>query len=277
MANLGKINTLKVLRITKLGCVLDAGDLGEVLMPAKYMSTDDDVDDELEVFLYKDSEDRLIAGTDFPKAQVGEFAFLEVVAITSFGAFLDWGLEKDLFVPFFEQKRKMEDGKSYIVYLYIDEKTQRIAATAKFDKYIAKYPDTFKVNQEVNLLISEQTDLGYKAIINNTFLGIIYKNEVYKPIRVGQTMKGYIKKVREDNRIDLSLQKVGFVRMEDDTTVVLDVLKQSHGFLKVSDNSSPDEIYRIFGISKKSYKKAVGSLYKNKLINIEQDGIRLVK
>jgi predicted RNA-binding protein (virulence factor B family) len=208
---------------------------------------------------------------------VGEFAFLNVVAVTRFGAFLDWGLPKNLLVPFREQRANMVEGRSYLVYVFLDLQTNRIAATAKIDKYLDNTPPEYKIGEEVDLLIAEETDLGYKAIINSEHWGILYKNQLYRTIRTGDKMKGYVNKVREDEKIDLLLEKPGYEKVDAISQKILDELKQNRGFMAVTDNTSPDMIKALFSISKKNFKKAIGSLYKNQMITFDSDGIRLVK
>jgi predicted RNA-binding protein (virulence factor B family) len=230
-----------------------------------------------DVFVYTDSEDRLVATTETPLVKVGEFAFLNVVAVTRFGAFLDWGLPKNLLVPFREQRANMVEGRSYLVYVFLDLQTNRIAATAKIDKYLDNTPPEYKIGEEVDLLIAEETDLGYKAIINSEHWGILYKNQLYRTIRTGDKMKGYVNKVREDEKIDLLLEKPGYEKVDAISQKILDELKQNRGFMAVTDNTSPDMIKALFSISKKNFKKAIGSLYKNQMITFDSDGIRLVK
>ncbi|MCP4268889.1 MAG: GntR family transcriptional regulator, partial [Candidatus Brocadiaceae bacterium] len=257
------------------GIYLDGGEHGEILLPSRYVPENCKVDEILKVFIYLDSEDRFIATTEKPYAMVGDFVLLKVVSVSSVGVFLDWGLPKDLMVPFREQSPNMEEDKSYMVRIYVDKKSNRIAATTRLDRYLDNEPACFQVGEEVGLLICNQTDIGYKAIINNTHWGVLYTNEVFQPLKSGQVIKGYIKKVRNDNKIDLSLHKPGYERVDDVTEIILNVLKQKGCFLPVTDKSTPETIYKLFGVSKKTYKKAIGAIYKKKLITIENDGIRL--
>jgi uncharacterized protein len=206
----------------------------------------------------------------------GDFALLKVVAVNSVGAFLDWGLSKDLLVPFSEQRPLMEKGKSYIVRIYIDKQSNRITATTRLDRYLDNTPGNFHAGQEVKLLICNQTDIGYKAIINGTHWGVLYSNEVFQPLKRGQKTEGYIKKVRDDNKIDLSLHKPGYKKVGDVTETILNVLKKKDGFLPVTDKSSPEIIYKLFGVSKNTYKKAIGAIYRKRLITIENNGIKLI-
>ncbi|MGQ1786196.1 MULTISPECIES: CvfB family protein [unclassified Saccharicrinis] len=278
MTEIGKYNVLKVVKDLDFGLYLDAGeDLGEILLPRRYVPVNCTVDDELEVFIYLDSEDRLIATTEMPEATVGEFAFLEVVSVGKVGAFLDWGLPKDLLVPFREQKMDMEKGKKYVVYVYLDDESRRIAASSKIEKFLDNLPPEFEEGQEVDLIVYHQSELGFKAIVNGTHTGILYDNEVYRNLRRGDKVKGYIKKVREDDKIDLVLEKPGYGKVEGIAQSLLNRLEKANGFIDMTDKSSADEINRRLGISKKNFKKAVGSLYKQKIIDIEQGGIRLLK
>lgn len=277
MAEIGKINTLEVVRETDNGFYLDGQNLGEILMPRKFITDEVRSQGWADVFVYTDSEDRLVATTETPLVKVGEFAFLNVVAVTRFGAFLDWGLPKNLLVPFREQRANMVEGRSYLVYVFLDLQTNRIAATAKIDKYLDNTPPEYKIGEEVDLLIAEETDLGFKAIINSEHWGILYKNQLYKPIKTGDRMKGYVNKVRDDEKIDLLPEKPGYEKVDAISQKILDELKQNRGFMAVTDNTSPDMIKALFGISKKNFKKAIGSLYKNRMITFNSDGIRLVK
>ncbi|MDP6923430.1 MAG: S1-like domain-containing RNA-binding protein [Candidatus Scalindua sp.] len=275
MAEIGVFNNLRVIKEVDFGVYLDGGEHEEILLPRRYVPEDCKVDDNIKVFIYLDSEDRFIATTETPYAMVGDFALLKVVAIEPVGAFLDWGLLKDLLVPFGEQSPTMEIGKSYIVKIYVDKQSNRIAATTRLDRYLDNKPGNFYAGQEVELLICNQTDIGYKAIINGTHWGVLYSNEVFQPLKSGQKTKGYIKKVREDNKIDLSLQKPGYERVDDITDTIINVLKEQGGFISVTDKSSPETINKLFGVSKKTYKKAIGAIYRRRLITIEDDGIRL--
>jgi predicted RNA-binding protein (virulence factor B family) len=275
MTQLGKLNTLRVLKEVDFGIYLEGPPLGEILMPRRYVPKNTKPGDDLEVFLYLDSEDRPIATTEKPFAMADEFALLKVIGINAVGAFLDWGLPKDLLVPFREQKQKLEVGKSYVVYIYVDRETNRIVASAKPEKFLDRLPIDFEEGQEVDLMIIQQTDLGYKAIIGNTHTGMLYKNEVFQELTNGNRMTGYIRKIRPDKKIDLILHKPGYEKVDDISTGILFKLKSEGGYLSVTDKSSPELIHSLFQISKKTYKKAVGNLYRSKLITIEEDGIRL--
>jgi predicted RNA-binding protein (virulence factor B family) len=275
MAEIGKLNSLRVVKEVDFGLYLDGGEHGEILLPKRYVPESAKPEDILEVFIYLDSEDRIIATTETPYIMVGEFACLKAVAVTPMGAFLDWGLMKDLFVPFREQKLKMEEGRWYIVTVYLDPETKRLVASAKIEKFLDNLPPDYEAGQEVDLLIAGETDLGFNAIINNKHLGVIYRNEIFQPLRKGDRIKGYIKKIREDEKIDLLLQKPGYAKVDDISLKIVDVLKKHNGFLPVTDKSDPDAIYELFGVSKKTYKKAIGTLFKFQIIDIEDKGIRL--
>ena len=276
MIEIGKTNSLKIVKEVDFGIYLDGGDLGEILLPLRYLPETYEIDDMLDVFIYLDSEDRIIATTEEPYAEAGSFAFLKVVDLNQIGAFLDWGLTKDLFVPFREQKEKMIKGKSYVVFIYIDS-SNRIAASSNLDRFVDVDASCFEDNQEVNLLIYDQTDMGYKAIINNSHLGVLYTNEIFQKIDIGQKTKGFIKKIRDDGKIDLCLERPGPAKVNDLSREIFNLLKEQGGVLSVTDKSTPEEIYDLFGVSKKTFKKAVGSLYKKRMIAIEKDGIKLTE
>jgi len=277
MAEVGKWNKLRVLKELDFGDYLDAQELGEILLPIRYVPKDCKIGDEIDVFVYYDSEDRVIATTDKPFAEVGDFALLEVVAVNDIGAFLDWGLMKDLFVPFREQKQKMEVGRSYVVYIYIDDINGRIVGSAKVENFLDLPPPEFEEGQEVDLIIYTQTDIGYKAIVNNTHTGMLFDTDVFRTLHRGEHTKGFIKKIREDQKIDLVLDKPGYEKVDEISKRILDKLTAENGFIPLSDKSPADDIYDTFGISKKTFKKALGSLYKARMISLEEDGIRLVK
>jgi len=276
MAEIGKINRLEIVRTTAGGLVLDGGTLGEILMPNRYVSNAGNPGDTIEVFLMLDSEERLIATNLRPYAMVGEFAALRVAAVTRIGAFLSWGLPKDLFVPFREQKIEMQEGRTYVVRIYLDETSGRIAASSKLDKFLDLAPANYKLAEKVQLLICAKTDLGFKAIVNGRHWGILFYNVVFTPLEMGQKIEGYIKQVRPDGKLDLCLQKPGFGKVKALTDVILEYLKSQGGFMPITDKNPPEEIYRLFGVSKKSYKMAIGTLYKKRLITFENDGTKLV-
>ena len=276
MANIGKYNTLRVIKEVDFGVYLDGETDGEILMPIRYVPEGCKPGDEVEVFVYLDSKDRIIATTEKPFAQVGEFAMLRVKAVDRFGAFLDWGLMKDLLVPFREQKINMVEGRSYLVYIYVDEETGRIAASAKLNKFLGKTVLQYQPGEEVDLILESESDLGYNAIINNSHLGILYENEVFEQLEKGQRLKGYIKKIREDQKIDLTLYKPGYEKVDPIAQSILDMLKKRGGTLPVSDKSEAEVIYSLFGVSKKTFKKAIGALYRKRLIIIDADRIKII-
>lgn len=272
---LGKFNTLEVVKQVDFGMYLDGGKQGEILLPNRYVPEDCKIGDFLNVFLYLDIEERLIATTLTPLVQVGEFACLEVSWVNQFGAFLNWGLMKDLFVPFREQKMKMQVGKKYIIHAHIDEESYRIVASAKVDRYLSKEIPAYKQGEEVEALIWQKTDLGFKAIVDNEFSGLIYESEVFHPVEIGERLKVYVKQVREDGKIDLMLQKPGMGGVEDFSQTLLQYITEHDGVISLNDKSPAEEIYEIFGVSKKTFKKAVGDLYKKHLIVLSGDSIRL--
>lgn len=278
MVKIGKINTLSVIKKVEFGLYLDAQDLGEILLPNKHAPENCDVGDEVNVFLYLDSDDRPIATTQKPKVQVNEVAYLEVVDINKAGAFLDWGLDKDLMVPYSEQHKPFEVGKSYIVTVYAGQHDGRLVASSKIDKYIEDIDaeQLFKPQQQVDLIIANSTELGFKAIINNTHWGVLYENEVFQRLSFGQSKKGFIKRVREDGKIDLILQG-GKETRDKYAKIILIYLQKQGGFAAVHDKSDPRLISNLFGMSKKAFKKAIGGLYKDRVITIEKDGIRLIE
>ncbi|MFW5663790.1 MAG: S1 RNA-binding domain-containing protein [bacterium] len=274
---IGQYNTMRVVKTLDFGIYLDGGEMGEILMPTKWVPQGTQPEDKLEVFIYFDSEDRPIATTTKPKAMVGEFAWLKAKAVDRIGAFLDWGLDKDLLVPFKEQNAKMEEGRCYLVYLYVDPRTKRIAASAKVEKFLDIEPADYSPGQEVELMIWTRSDMGYKTIINQKHQGLLYANEIFQDLRPGQKLKGYISQVRPDGKIDLKLQKSGYKNVIDDFShKILQSLKENEGFLPITDKSSPEDIYQTLQMSKKNFKKAVGALYRQRLISITEMGIGLV-
>ena len=276
MTEIGKINHLEVVKEVDFGIYLDGGDLGEILMPKRYVPEGTMPGDMLETFIYLDSEDRLVATTEKPLAMVEEFALLQVVSVTPVGAFLNWGLPKDLFVPFREQRQPMEEGKKYLVYVYVDTNTKRIAASSKIEQYLDNIPVDYDLDEEVDLIIVNETDLGYNAIIDNSHFGILYKNEVFQPLNPGDKVQGYIKKIRTDGKIDLRLEKIGYEKISSFVDRIIAELQKNKGFLPLTDKSSPEEIYKTFKISKKNFKATIGALYKKRFIAIEDNGIRLL-
>ena len=276
MLFIGKYNNLTIERLTSVGMFLSDVEGEEVLLPNQYLTDEMQVGDNIKVFVYLDSEDRPVATTETPKIIRNEFAFLEVTDVTEHGAFMDWGLIKDLFVPFREQSTPMQLGEWHVVFLYLDQKSSRLIASTKIDRFLENDRLTVAEGDEVDLLIFSKSDLGYNAIVNQYHKGLIYANEVFREINVGDTLKGYVKKIREENKLDLSLQKTGYEVVEPTAQAILDQLKKANGFLNLSDSSSPEDIYKKLQISKKVFKKAIGGLYKQGLIKIGDDGIRLV-
>jgi uncharacterized protein len=276
MLEIGKYNTLTVLRQVEFGFYLDAFDYGEVLLPNRYADEGLRVGDEKDVMVYLDGDERLIATTERPYGQVGEFAYLRINDVNQFGAYADWGLKKELFIPFAEQKTKCEVGLKYMVFIYLDEKTERILGTTKVHKYVDLAPALIKEGQEVEAIVWSMTDFAYTLIFNHSHKGILYKNEVFQKLFIGQKLNVYIKKIREDLKIDLSLNTISVERFDEFSDLVLEKLKERNGFLKVTDKTDADKIYDIFGMSKKNFKKAIGKLYKDRKIMIHDDGIQLI-
>ncbi len=275
MLQIGKFNELEITHRVDFGLYLDGGEEGEILLPLRYATQDMKPGDKINTFIYRDSEDRLIATTEKPYAQVGDFAFLRVNATNNVGAFLDWGLPKDLLVPFREQKVRMVPGRSYTVYVYLDDETQRIVASAKLQKFLDnKIPD-IKAGDEVKARIYQRTELGYKVIVNDLFSGLIYHNEIFSEVNIGELHHATVKTVRADGKIDLVLGKSTRNRVNDLADDILDYIEECGGRISLNDSSSPEEIRETFQCSKKDFKKAIGALFKAKQIVIENDGIRL--
>ena len=275
MLKIGEYHTLKIDRETKVGLFL-VNETDDVLLPNKYVPNDYKIGDDLTVFVYLDHEERPVATTLKPFITLNSFAVLKVNYINKFGAFLNWGMEKDLFVPFKEQARPMEKNKRYIVTMYLDKQTGRLAASSKINQFLDKEPLDVEVGQEVDLMVSHITEIGINVIINGKFRGLAYQNEVFETVSPGYKTKGYIKTIRPDGKIDVSFQKQGFEAIDDSAQQVLEALKQSDGVLRLNDNSHPEEIKSVMKMSKKTFKKAIGSLYKQKLIDINNEGIQLL-
>jgi len=277
MIKLGEYNVLRVVKTVDFGVYLDGGDYwGEILLPKETAPAECKEGDELNVFIYFDSEDRVIATMSTPKAVVGEFALMKVVGTCKVGAFLDWGLRKDLLVPFREQREKMVVEREYLVYVYVDKTTDRIVASTRLNRFLDKTPGDYKPGQEVELIIARQTNLGYKVIVNNSHEAVIYRNEIFQPLSIGQHLTGYIKTLREDGKIDCILQKNdGHEQIDRLSALILAKLAENGGVLPVSDKSDPEEIYRLFGCSKKNYKKSVGALFKQHKVFIGEKVLRL--
>jgi uncharacterized protein len=274
---IGRYNTLEMLRTTSVGAFLGDKEGNDVLLPTKWIPEGTQIGDILNVFVYTDSEDRPIATTLTPHAVVNEFGFMRVNDVNDVGAFLDWGIEKDLLVPYREQRMKMQEGRSYVVYLYFDITTGRVAASNRLNRFLDNDSLTVKEGDEVALLVYERTELGYKVIINHLHTGVVYGNEVIRPLNVGEKHVGYVRKVREDNKLDISLQPIGYAAVEPNSQRILDLLKATKGFLPFTDRTDPEIIRQKLGMSKKVFKKAVGLLYRERRINIEDNGIRLVE
>ena len=276
MINIGKINKLNVVKQQGADVYLSDGSSGKkVLLADSKLPANCQVGDTLDVFVYVDSEGHLAATTKKPLAEVGDVAWLKVVSLNYVGAFLDWGLPKDLLVPFSEQYHEMEVGRSYLVKVFLDDQN-RIAATTKIDKLLSDESDDYEVGQKVSLIIADKSDLGVKAIINNSHWGMLYENELFQSVRKGQKMEGYIKQIREDRKIDLSLHQPGYGKVVSLTDSIIAKLKANNGVLMLSDKSPPEAIYAAFGVSKKVFKQAIGALYKQQLITIDKNGIKLV-
>lgn len=277
MIEIGKVNTLLIERTTSVGLYLSDEMNSEVLLPKKYILPEHVVGENVDVFIYKDSEDRLIATTDKPFCEVGQFAHLNVSEVTRVGAFLDWGLEKDLLVPYKEQKREMHEGYSYVVYVYLDELSNRIVASSKVNKFISNETLTIEQAQEVDLLVYDETELGYNCIINSLHKGLIYRNDVYQEIQIGNQLKGYVKEIRPGNLIDLSLQNIGFKHVLSSTDVILKYLQEHDGFAPFNDKTGPQVILDKFNMSKATFKKSIGILYRHRKIVITPEGVKLVE
>jgi predicted RNA-binding protein (virulence factor B family) len=277
MIEQGKEIELKIAKRATFGLYL-ADDSGEeVLLPNKYCTEEMKPGDTTRVFVYKDSEGKKVATTLTPKIFIHEFALLKVSAVTGVGAFLDWGLEKELMVPFREQKQKMEVDRWYIVNLDLDKKSDRLYASNRVERFLQNDQISVKEGDEVDLVVMQKTDLGYSVIVNHKHKGLIFDNEIFQEIRVGDRLKGYVKKVRDDNKIDISIQAIGFRNVNDSNSeLIYKTLIENNGFLAITDKSSPDDIYTQFGISKKAFKKSLGALYKQKKVDIQPDGIKLI-
>jgi predicted RNA-binding protein (virulence factor B family) len=277
MAQIGKFNTLRVVKHVDFGLYLDDGEGNEILLPKRFVPRGVSEGDELEVFLYHDSENRVIATTQKPLGVVGDIVMLEAVSVTKQGAFLDWGLMKDIFVPLSQQEHKMQVGQRYLVKIYIDEQTGRVAATERIARFLGNDDLTVEEHEEVDLIVYQETDIGYKIIINNLHLGVLHYNEVFKDLQIGDKEKGFIKTIREDNKIDVSLGERGYKKVEGESEKIIRLLQENDGYLPYHDKSDPEEIYSFFGMSKKVFKMTVGALYKQKKIELAQTGIKLIE
>ena len=273
---LGAYNLLKVVKKVDFGMYLDGGVEGEILLPTRYVPEGCKIGDELNVFLYLGQDEKIIATTLEPLAKVGDFACLEVAWVNEYGAFLNWGLMKDLFCPFREQKKRMQKGERYIVYVKLDEESYRIMATAKVDKYLNQDKPAYKHGDEVDLLVQQKTELGFKVIIDNAYGGLIYDNQVFRPLHTGDHLKGYIDRVRPDGKIDVTIQPTGRRQTEEFSDVLLAYLQDNGGHCSLGDKSPAELIADRFKVSKKTFKKAIGDLYRKRLITISDEGIDLV-
>ncbi len=276
MVRIGKINRLSIIGKQGNEIHLDGGELGKIFLRGKDAVHNYQPGDALDVFVYVDREQRLLATIRKPYALVDELATLRVVATSSAGAFMGWGLDDDLFVPKGEQQNSMREGKSYVVCVFISEKTNRITASSKLEKFLDLQPPKYKEGEEVDLLIYGKTDLGYNAVVNSSHTGVIYQNEIFQKLAIGQQLRGYIKKIREDLKIDLRLNQTGYQSVDNISQTILNTIKSSGGMVDLTDKSPPEEIYAMFGVSKKVFKKAIGALYKKKIIVINPDGIKII-
>ena len=274
---LGKFNRLEVVKEVDFGVYLNGDEDGEILLPTRYVPEGCKPGDVLNVFIYLDMDERLVATTLKPYVQVGQFACLEVAWTNQFGAFLNWGLMKDLFVPFREQKMKMIKGNRYVVHAHLDEESYRIVASAKVERYLSKEKAPYERGEEVDCMVWQKTDLGFKVIVDNKYSGMLFKNEVFQQLHTGMKLKAFVKQVREDGKIDLELQQRGVQKVEDFSEVLLNHIKENGGHTTINDKTDAEEIYNTFGVSKKTFKKAVGDLYKKRLIVLEEGGIRLAE
>jgi len=273
MIELGNYNTLKILRETAVGLFLGDDDVDDLLLPLKYIPDEFNIGDDISVFCYLDHEERPIATTLKPLIKRNTFGWLRVAEVNEFGAFLDWGLEKHLLVPFREQQIKMIEGESYVVFCYLDEKSFRLVASSRLNKFAKNEDISLSPNDEVDLLVSRQSELGWDVIINNKYQGLVFKSEVFQPMQVGASLKGYVKKIREDNKIDIVLKPIGHLGLEPAAKQIFEQLESSGGYISLHDKSAPEEIREMFQMSKKTFKKAIGTLYRNRKIEIKNDGI----
>ena len=276
MINLGTTNTLRIVKRVDFGLYLDAGDEGEILLPKRYVTPQMHIGDEIEVFIYLDQDERPVATTERPVAQVGEFACLEVAWTNQYGAFLKWGLMKDLFCPFREQKQRMEQGRRYIVYIKVDDESYRLMATAKVDKYLADERPPYKHGDACDCLVWQKTDLGFKCIIDNRYQGQLYDNQLFQPLHTGDRFTAYIDHIRQDDKIDVTMHPTGQRHTLDFAEVLLRYLYENNGRCDLGDKSPAELIYDRFKVSKKVFKKAVGDLYRRRLITIGDNGLQLV-
>jgi predicted RNA-binding protein (virulence factor B family) len=277
MAILGKRNILSIVRASAPGLYLDGGELGEILLPGRYIPADLKPKDKLDVFVYRDSEDRLVATTEVPHANVGEFACMKVISINDrVGAFLDWGLAKDLLLPFREQEKQVRVGQRVVAFVYLDPKTQRIVATTRLHRHLSQERPFYRNSQPVNLLITGASPLGYQAIVENSHSGLLYRDNITTPLQIGQRVKGFVRNIRPNGQIDLSLDASGYKRVASVTDQIVQALESNGGKLAFDDDSSPEAIRKQFGVSKKAFKQALGKLYKARRIGFQNPGIQLL-
>ena len=276
MAEIGRFNKLQVVKEVDFGVYLDGGEHDTILLPQRYVPDECEIGDWLDVFLYFDSEDLLIATTETPKVQVGRCELLKVIDINNAGAFMDWGLPKDLLVPYSEQQKPMEVGYSYVVYVFHDQESDRIAASTRLQDHLAEESVWMKPKQAVDLLIAGRTDLGYKAVINDQYLGLIFRGDAFRPLKIGERLPGFVKAIRPDGKIDLLISQGTLQGDYDLGEQIIDKLRLSGGLSTLTDKSDPDEIYRQFKVSKKKYKQALGTLFKSRRIVITPQHIKLV-
>lgn len=277
LIKLGEYNTLEIVKRVDFGLYLDGGDEGEILLPQRYVPEGVEIGDSIEVFIYLDIDERLVATTERPLAKVGDFAWLEVAWVNEYGAFLKWGLMKDLFCPFREQKMRMVRGNSYLVHVHIDEESYRIVASAKVERYLSKDFPTLKQGEQVDLLVWQKTEMGFKVIVNNTYGGLVYDDQVFKIVHSGDRMVGYVSNVRPDGKIDITLQQTGRKQTLDFAEQLLDYLNSHGGHCPYGDKSDAEDIKREFHVSKKVFKKAIGDLYKRRLISLSDEGLVLIQ
>ena len=276
MADLGRYNNLTISRRVDIGLYVDGDELGQILLPRKYVTESMQPGEQLELFVYNDSEDRIVATTLKPALQVGECAYLRVVGTSRYGAFMDWGLPKDLLVPFGEQQKPMQKGYSYMVYAFVDEATQRIAGSTRLEQHLSLQASHYRAGQAVNLQIYGNSDLGFKAVVDGQYLGQLYANETFQHLHFGESLPGFIKRMRSDGRIDLTLSQPSQEQRDLLSDAIIEHLRQHDGVTRLTDKSAPDDIYRTFGVSKANYKKALGRLYKRQQILIEKHQITLL-
>ena len=273
---IGEFNELTLLRFTSVGAYLEDENENDVLLPNKYLTDDMEIDEKVNVFIYRDSEDRVVATTQIPYIEMNGFAYLKVTAVTHFGAFADWGLEKELMIPFKEQYLKLEEGNYYLTHLALDEKTDRVYGSTKVNRYLKECTEFFEPNAEVEIMICEHTDLGVKVIVNQKYSGLVFKNDISKPLRRGKKMIGYVAKVREDGKIDIRFDKVGGEKVLSSADKLLEMLR-ANGEILLTDKSDPDLVRETVGMSKKTFKQAIGKLYRDRLISLDEGKITYLK